>query len=197
MSSTPPGWYPDGSPQNTTRYWDGSGWTQSVRFDPIPNRRLSSVAPSIALGWAGIVLGGVMSFFGVISIGVAVVVLVLMGNLFGPPEGAVETTGTVVATSIDSEGYCSPIVSFTEGAREYEVTMSVRAKPCLWRVGQPVPTFYVPGDAEFTAMIVLDDGGLNDMVGSTFLAIGIGTLVVGLIVLFFGLRARVRAGRIA
>jgi len=35
MSSTPPGWYPDGSPQNATRYWDGQAWTESVQPVPI------------------------------------------------------------------------------------------------------------------------------------------------------------------
>jgi len=207
MSSIPPGWYPDGSPANTTRYWDGQAWTemelppQTEAFAkafgaraPFVQPRQNGVTHTIQLSpeqsrIAGpiiaMVLGLFLVVFGVIGLGMSTFTSTVFEGFNEPPEGSIETTATVVDIVFDSEGNCSPMLEFVEDGVPVQVRAPLSATPCQWSEGETVVAYYVPGQLQQTGTTLFKDDGV-DMFSGVFgmfslinpVLIGLGSLIV-------------------
>jgi len=215
MSSVPPGWYPDGSPENSVRYWDGRDWTQYTSNEPpgniapnnmvfnnglfnnrVTSNRLITLTPEQsrkALPIVAMVTGGVLIVFGLIGWGFTSLTTTLFDGFNDPPEGSVETKALVVDIVFDSEGHCSPVLEFTDEGDPVRVTAPLRATPCQWAKGETVVAYYVPGRLQQTGTtrFTTDVDSTSGSVMAAANLINPALIVGGCVVLVLGLWRRV------
>ena len=209
MSSIPPGWYPDGSPANTMRYWDGRAWTEmelppqteaAARFfgarGPFVQPRSTGVTHTVQLTpeqsrivgpIVAMFFGAVLLVFGAIGLGMTTLTSTVFDGFNEPPAGSVETTATVIGIVFDDEGNCSPMLEFLADGDTVQVKAPLAASPCQWAEGDSVIAYYVPGKAQQTGTTLFTEGSA-DMFEGIFgmfnlinpVMIGAGFIVVGL-----------------
>lgn len=101
MTNAAAGWYPD-QKSGTSRYWDGSGWTEHTRQDSVPNPAdplSNQVADLLALektepiatlaSVTGVVFNGVLfAVAGLVVVGVVWLTGIGVENVLPPPGAA-------------------------------------------------------------------------------------------------------------